>query len=341
MTHRERQLAAIRHQVADRVPVDCICIEPIEAIAAHLGIAPEAVHDALGIDGRLVAPAWLGEPRVGLDGQPLSAWGTVPSGDYGTARWAPLAGATSIAEVERHRLPDPAEFDYAGAARRAADMADYAVRGPYWLPLFCGVCDLFGMERALLHLALEPRLFEAALERIFAVVHEVCRRLLEASGEALPILCLGDDFATQRGLMMSPAVWRRYLLPRYAALFELARQRGRSVWFHSCGDITAVLPDLIEAGMDVWETVQLDTLPLGATDLKREYGRDLCFFGGISTQRLPYLTPDQVRTETRRCLEQLGAGGGYICGPDHHLKPDVPPANAVALFGEAVGFGGM
>jgi uroporphyrinogen decarboxylase len=118
-------------------------------------------------------------------------------------------------------------------------------------------------------------------------------------------------------------------------LFALGKSRGKYVWFHSCGDITAVLPDLIDIGMDVWETVQLHTLPVDARTLKREYGRHLTFFGAISTQRLPFATPDAVRSEVVRCIDALGEGGGYICGPDHHIKPDVPPANTIALF-EAV-----
>ena len=84
--------------------------------------------------------------------------------------------------------------------------------------------------------------------------------------------------------------------------------------------------------MDVWETVQLHTLPMDARALKREYGRHLAFFGGVSTQRLPFATPVEVRAEVNHCIDALGEGGGYICGPDHHIKPDVPPANTVALF---------
>jgi uroporphyrinogen decarboxylase len=132
--------------------------------------------------------------------------------------------------------------------------------------------------------------------------------------------------------MISPAHWRRYLKPRYAHLFEIGARARKPVWFHSCGNILAVIPDLIEIGMDVWETVELHTLPISAVQLKREYGRDLTFFGGINTQRLPFVTPAEVEAEVGRCIEALGRDGGYICGPDHHIKPDVPPENAVALF---------
>lgn len=353
-------LAAIRQRVPDRIPVDCICVENGPALADHLGCPEEEVLERLGLDGRGIGPAYLGDPprcpstpplpsperregrgERGQGGQaspPLDEWGGINTGDYGTAHHYPLAAADSVAEVERYPWPDPARYDYATAAQQAAALRDYAVRGPHWQPLLCRVAALMGLEQTLLKLALRPEVFDAALEEVTSRVEEHCRLLIEACGEAMPILKIGDDFATQRGLMFSPEQWRRFLKPRYARLFALGKQAGLVVWFHSCGDITPVLPDLIEIGMDVWETVQLHTLPLSPQELKRQYGRDLCFFGGVNTQRLPFVTPEQVREETRRCLETLGEGGGYICGPDHHLKPDVPGANAVALFETARSF---
>jgi len=184
-------------------------------------------------------------------------------------------------------------------------------------------------------MAIEPAIFEAVVEHIFENLAEYCKRLLSACGDAMPILCLGDDFATQRGIMMDPNLWREFLKPRYAKLFEIGKNMGKLVWFHSCGDITAVLSDLIDVGIDVWETVQLHTLPMPAEKLKQEYGKHITFFGGINTQNLPYATPDEVRTEVLRCIEILGKDGGYICGPDHHIKPDVSAENTVMLFDTA------
>jgi uroporphyrinogen decarboxylase len=183
-----------------------------------------------------------------------------------------------------------------------------------------------------------PVLFEAALEQVTNFTAQYVHRLVDALGDDLHILYLADDFATQRGMMLNPVLWRRLLKPRYARLFEIGKSAGKFIWFHSCGDISAVLPDLIDIGMDVWETVQLHTLPIGPERLKQEYGRHITFFGGISTQRLPFMTPQQVKAEVTRCIEALGRHGGYICGPDHHIKPDVPHANAVALFDTATSF---
>jgi len=338
VTPKERQLAAIRHELADRVSTDAISVEIDPQIAELLGIGQEEVFDALGRDGCVVAAGYAPPkaPPPAPDGR--NEWGTT-GWEFHDRRPYPLAGALAVADVERYPVPDPADYDYTSAARAARRANEkYAVRGPYWQPLFCRVCDLFGMEGAMLRLALDPAVFEAALERVFQHVYDYCRRLLDACGDALPIFCLGDDFATQRDLMISPADWRRFLKPRFEKLFALAKARGKVVWFHSCGNVSSVLPDLIDLGVDVWETVQLHTLPMPPRELKRQFGRHLTFFGGVCTQRLPFARPDEVRREVRRCIEALGEGGGYICGPDHQIKPDVPPENAVALFDEARSF---
>ncbi len=339
MTGRERQLAALRHEIADRIPLDAICVENAGEIAAALGLAPEAVADRLGLDGRIIGPGYAGEAATLPDGTLLNPWGTPDTGDYGTTKWNPLADADGVAAVERYRWPDPEAFtvDSAAAAARALGRTS-ALRGPYWLPVFCRVCDLFGMEEAMARLLTEPAVFEAAMARVTDIVAAVIARFLDACGDDLPILCLGDDFATQRGLLIDPAHWRRAVKPHLARLFALGKARGKFVWFHSCGDITAILPDLLDLGVDLWETVQLHTLPCSAADLKRDYGRHLAFFGGINTQRLPFATPQDVRDETRRCIEALGRDGGYICGPDHHIKPEVPVANTLALFDTARAF---
>ena len=339
MNGRERELAAIRHELPDRIPLDAIRVENQGKIAEFLRIESSAVLDRLGIDGRIVSAPYLGrlpEPVRGVD---FTEWGTPDTGDYGTARYNPLGKMHSLSEIDRYAWPDPGLYDFAAAAKAARSLhGHYAVRGPYWNPLFCRACDLFGMEGAMVRMLSEPQAFEAILDRVFQHTYEFCAHLLESCGDSMPILCLGDDFATQKGLMISPEHWRRHLKPRYAKLFEMGRRAGKFIWFHSCGNITAVLDDLVEVGIDVWETVQLHTLPISAEQLKLRYGERLAFFGGISTQRLPFATTEQVREETVRCIEALGKGGGYICGPDHHVKPDVTAQNALALFDAAMDF---
>lgn len=344
MNGRERTLAAIRHELPDRLPVDYICVENAGAVTQAAGLAPNADVDAfLGRDGRIVAAGeYTGELPRRAAGQPLSMWGTEDGNDYGTAHHYPLAAADTVTAVERHAWPDGRRFADFSRQREAALHWDrqYAVRGPYWAsaPLFCTMCNLMGMEEAMMKMASEPAVAEACLDQVMRFSLTYAERFLNGCGDALDILYLADDFASQRGLLMRPQQWRTLLKPRYARLFQLGKRRGLPIWFHSCGDITAVLPDLIDIGLDVWETVQLHALPMPAAELKRRFGRHVTFFGGINTQRLPFATPAAVRAEVVEVCRALGAGGGFICGPDHHIKPDVPPANALALFEAARGF---
>lgn len=342
MNGRERILAAIRHEETDRIPVDAIAIETLPEVAAYLGIAEAEVEARLGIDTRQVLTwgTYQGPPPPDEHGQPRNEWGAPTEQDYGTAHVYPLAGAETVKDVENYPFwPDPAKFGYDALAAQARALdKDYAVRGPYWMPISNRVFELMGMEPALLKLCLYPEVFDAAMTITTEITLAVCERLIAACGEAMPILSLADDFASQRGLIVSPELWRRHFLPHYRRLFELGKRHGKYIWFHSCGDISAVLPDLIDAGMDVWETVQLHTLPMSAEQLKREYGHHITFSGGINTQRLPFVKPEEVREEVLRAIAVLGEGGGYICGPDHHIKPGVPPENTVALFDTATGY---
>jgi len=337
MTHKERVMAAIRHEVPDRIPVDAICIENGDDVRNFLGM-PEGgdVYERLGIDGRCVA-AWryTGELPV-ANGKTLSPWGTEDAG-FGTGHFHPLAAA-SATEVERYAWPDATRFDFADLRASLRDWTgECALRGPYWVsgPLFSTTCDLMGIEETLCKMLVDPKAFETCVEQVFRFSYSYVERFMDCVGPDLDILYLADDFASQRGLLMSPDLWKKFLKPRYEKLFALGKRRGLPIWFHSCGDITPVLPDLIDIGMDVWETVQLHALPITAPELKREYGRHITFFGGVNTQELPFLSPETVVDQVRHRIDCLGEGGGYICGPDHHLKPDVPAANVVALFDAA------
>ncbi len=286
----------------------------------------------------VAAVRYTGELQV-RNGRALTPWGAEDPDDYGTSHFYPLAAATTAEEVERYAWPDANLFDFDELRQSLQDWSgEYALRGPYWIsaPLFATTCNLMGIEEALVKMLSEPAVFEACVEQVFHFSSTYLERFIAAVGPKLDILYLADDFASQRGLMMAPRLWRGLLKPRYAQLFAIGQRLGLPIWFHSCGDITAVLPDLIEIGMDVWETVQLHTLPMPAEKLKKEYGRHITFFGGVNTQALPFQSPREVAEEVRRCIDVLGQGGGYICGPDHHIKPDVPAANAVALF-EAAG----
>jgi uroporphyrinogen decarboxylase len=143
---------------------------------------------------------------------------------------------------------------------------------------------------------------------------------------------VGDDVATQRGMMMRPALWRRWLKPRLAAIISAAREVKPDIliWYHSDGDCRAIIPELIEIGVDILNPVQPECMDPAA--VKAQYGDRLSFSGTIGTQTtMPHGTPEEVRGVVRERIATVGRGGGLLLAPTHVLEPDVPWENIVAL----------
>jgi len=360
-TARDHVLKAINHVQPDVTPVNLSNIYSTDRWLEYFGASDSLdLRYKLDLDIQYARPVYTG-PYIK---QGLDIWGTPLEDVYGAAGTGysrvrggyPLANATTVAQVEQYNWPDPNDFDYEVAAKvlqaipddRAKRLdAKYGIAqegksneqcqsGGSWLPLICALFNLFDMENTLMNLALAPKLVEAAIAKLEEFTLEFTRRSLEATKGLVDIFFYGDDFATQKGLMLSPAHWRRFLKPTYQKVFALAKSYGVKVWFHSCGQFTPVLGDLVDIGMDVWETVQVHLEGNNPKMLKRQYGKDITFFGAISTQKtLPEGTPDDVRAEVRERIKVLGEGGGYICGGDHGIMPDVPIENIEAMIDEA------
>jgi uroporphyrinogen decarboxylase len=202
--------------------------------------------------------------------------------------------------------------------------------------LFEMVCRLRGMENAILDLAADPELAEAMLER----AETFARHIAEAACErfALDWLWTGDDVGGQRAMIMSPQCWRERIRPRLARIFDVGKSRGLWVAYHSCGAIRPILPDLVEMGLDVLNPVQCNCPGMDPIELKKEFGQELAFMGGVDTQGvLPNGTADEVRRETARLLEEMTVGGGgYILAASHAVPPETPIENIYAMY-EAAG----
>lgn len=186
-----------------------------------------------------------------------------------------------------------------------------------------------GMERLMADMLVNPSFAEAYFDKIVHMDLAVMDLMLENPN--FDGFLLGSDWGGQDKLLMSPETWRRILKPRYKRLFARVRESGKYLFLHSCGCIEAIIPDLIEMGLHVLNPIQPECMDI--RKLKREYGKDLCFWGGISTQKtLPYGTPDQLRQELRETLSFMRKGGGYILAPAQHIQVDVPVENIRAFI---------
>lgn len=353
MTHRERILTAINHKITDIVPAHALNIDDIGPYLKFLGLSTkEELCDYLGICVRRVWPEFT-RPHPVYMGTGLHEEGIITV--FGTAGGAvsyskgvddprPFQNVECTSEIENADLwPSPDWWDYEVLKEKCEDVLrhGYAVILGHWMPVLCQVFDFFGMEDAMIRMYETPEIIEASIAKLEHFYLEYYRRQFEATKNRADIFCMGDDFATQRGMMISPVLWRKFLLPTYKRIFGLAKDYGLKVWFHSCGQFIDVMPDLIDAGMDIWETVQCHIPGNEPERIKREFGKHITFYGGINTQQtLSFGTPDEVRKEVRKRIGVLGKGGGYICGPDHHIKSDFPIENTLAMFDEITKFRG-
>lgn len=150
-------------------------------------------------------------------------------------------------------------------------------------PVFSRIMDLCGMEAGLMLMAARPDLVHALVAHIGAFLEEYYRRIAEAGQGYFDVLCFGDDFASQESLLLSPRRWREYFLPFWKRLFAVAHRHGMKAMLHSCGAVRAVLGDLIDAGLDIFEVVQITAARMDPAELKREFGAHLAFYGGMDT----------------------------------------------------------
>jgi len=211
------------------------------------------------------------------------------------------------------------------------ELAEHAGSYTYWsvgFSLYERAWSLRGMEAFLVDMVTSPAFAHELLDRIC----EVNLDLIEQACE-YPIDCVrfGDDWGAQHGLIMGPLLWRTFIKPRMDRMVDLCHARGKTVFLHSDGDIHAVIPDLVEIGLDILNPVQPDVMDIYS--IKREFGQDLTFLGGVSVQDLlPNGSPRQVRHEIRRLMREVGAGGGFIIAPTHTLGADIPVENVTAMI---------
>jgi uroporphyrinogen decarboxylase len=200
---------------------------------------------------------------------------------------------------------------------------------------------LRGLEQGLMDLAAQPELSEALAERITEWYITFWDWALAQVGEFPDVVQMEGDLGQQDGPMFSPRLFRQIYQPRLRRVIEAIKRRTRAkVLLHACGSVYWAIPDLIEAGVDVLNPVQVNAAEMDTARLKREFGRDLCFWGGgCDTILLQRGTPAEVDGEVKRRIADLGPGGGYVFGSIHNIAAGVPPENIVAMFRAAQRYG--
>lgn len=325
MTRRDLTHQALRHEETDRLPYYLSLLPPTERLLReHLRV--EDVYDAIGcyVRQESVRPPVLRTVQGDIW---RDEWGVVWRNTE-VDRGYLLEGPLKEPSLQGFRLPDPrdprkyAHLDDSRAAHRDLFMV-------------CWVGDLFerahflrGYEQLLMDFVEHPQfahgLLNAIADHNVAVVEELSRFDMDA-------LFVSDDYATQRGLMMSRAMWEDFIAPPLARIHRAIKELGRLTFHHSDGNIADLVPALIALGVDLIHPVQPECMEV--FDLKATYGQRLAFWGGLSTQRtLPFGSPAEVRHEACNVASRMRVGGGYILDTGINLQRDVPLSNLLALI---------
>jgi uroporphyrinogen decarboxylase len=350
MNPRERVMAAVEHVQPDRTPYTFDMMPDLSRrLQADLGLDGAGLRrmfsgDLRGVGplpGHTASPICYADPTIGVtaDGLYRDIWGVDfalvahATGSYANLARHPLAEANTIPALDLHRYwPSADWWDYGLVKEACLAAAEYATmghsRGFFEISWF-----LCGMDNFLASLVLDPPFACAVMDRVLAYLLERMNKLLSAAAGTLVMFHLNDDVGTQNGLMVSPELWRRYIKPRLKLQVDLCKRHQLKVEYHSCGSIRAILPDLIELGIDVINPVQSRAAGMDPFELKREFGAHITLHGGIDEQELlPHGTALEVSDYTRRLVEIVGRNGGLIAAPCHTLQNDTPTENILAMW---------
>ncbi len=373
MDSRERVLAAFHHQIPDRIPFDLggmaqsgihrlgyarlrqeLGLPPVEVGVENINTQQARfdvdIQERLGIDTHLVYSTWASVERY----QPapegeyfayIDEWGVkrrMPreGGLYFDVASHPLAGEDVVMKFMDYPWPDPGEpARFAGLREQVCQARE---RGKFvvLMGLCPGIVEMYawlrGFQDFFADLAARPEIAEMFLEKMVALKSAYWQQALTEVSGCVDAVNEADDIAGQNSLLISPKTYRRVIKPYHRRLFQAIKEAAPEVKliFHSCGAVRQLIPDFIEIGIDALNPVQISASGMNPAELKRDFGREICFWGGgIDAQNvLTHGTPQEIRQSVRQNIEALSPGGGFVFAPTHIIQPSVPPGNILAMW---------
>jgi uroporphyrinogen decarboxylase len=357
MTPRERLLTTLAHKEPDRVPLTAkLWADTLLKLRKHFGLTTnEELFEKMGIDNGVVNVNSL-PPRdwkptleyaefcktIGFEVRSQHAayeeWGIRRKlGAKGQSivqqfffSYHPWESFTKPSQIEAIRLPDldtPGRLD---EAQKTFQMKKdtHVIVGALGHVLWTRAWELRGMLRLMKDLHTDPQMAESILDKLLSYNCDLADRFLDMGCDGIAV---SEDWGNNYSLFISPALWRKYFKQRYMTLFDMAKKRGKLVFFHSDGNITPIVGDLVEIGIDSLNPVQPECMD--QIEVKQKYGDKITIDTGVSNQKtLPLGTPEDVRNETMNALRFLAPGGGFVYGTSHYAMYDVPVENVITLY---------
>ncbi len=380
MNSRDRTWKALSHQEADRVPFDLggtglstIHITAYQSLRRHLelptteariaymaeqlAVVDEDVAEQLQTDVRPVVPGASSEFQYtfrdeGAYEAYTDEWGIGwrkprNGGFYYDMYQHPLAAADSLDELKAYPFPDPLDEQRFATLRSQAEAVVAQGKAVVLAGPSAGIAEVYswlrGYEQYYIDLAVNKSLVAYMLDRLVDFKCAFWERALQEVGDLVDVVIEADDLAGQRSLLMSPNTYRSLIKPRHRRLFSFIKEQAPvKLFFHSCGAVRPLIPDFIDAGIDILNPVQVSAAGMDLQELKQEFGQDLVFWGGgVDTQGvLNAGTPEEVKQDVRRNVEALAPGGGFVFAAVHDIQADVPPENIMAMWEAWKAYGG-
>ncbi|MCL4396406.1 MAG: uroporphyrinogen-III decarboxylase [Chloroflexi bacterium] len=377
MNSRDRVLQTLNHKEPDRVPIDLgativssitrrsyvalmryldLPVEEIEMLdyVQQLPYVDERLLDRFGVDFRLVQLPSATAPGLDVfqEGEYYAffdRWGSklhMPkeSGLYFDWVDFPIKAPTMQALDEyQWPRPDPKELNaqLGAQARNLFENTGYALVGSGVIGggIFEQPARTMGLENFLMALVTEPKFADRMMETITDIYVESCNEYLDQVGPYIQVFTYWDDVNTQTGWLIRPELYRRMIKPKQKRLVDAIKKKTQAkIFIHVCGAVYDLIPDLIDVGFDILNPVQVSAQGMDTIKLKREFGKDIVFWGGgVDTQHvLPFGSPAQVADEVKRRIDDLAPGGGFVFAAVHNIQAFVPPENIVAAFDTAL-----
>ena len=329
MTNRERVITAIKHEQPDKTPHNVFFTgEMLDKMIAYTGDK----NYINTIDNHIIK-ASLRKPQV-----PVAGVADHFIDEFDVV-WNKSGADKDIGVVSEYLLKTPEmiydfepppvdeEFIHTQCKRLIETKGDNFAYVSIGFTLYERSWSLIGMEDLLAYMLTEPEAVGNLFSKLTKRSIEQAKIALEYDFDAV---LYGDDWGQQRGMIMGPTTWRSMIKPYYAEMFGTVKNKGKYVLHHSCGDLREIVDDLIEIGLDVYQTFQPEIYDLN--EYKEKFKSKLTIWGALSTQvDLPYKTPDEIYEITKNTMKILGKNGGYIAAPTHDVPGDVPPENIEAM----------
>jgi uroporphyrinogen decarboxylase len=354
MSCRERALTAVKHREPDRVPIDNWMVPEIQKkTMEYFGCdSYEELLGFLGADFRNnYGPSYVGQSfKKHPDGTVEDLWGvkrktviygkgTSHQGTYTEVAESPLEKLKKLEEIEQYdHWASASWWDYSKVK------ADCSAYHPEYCVINVGdrldrtaqlkpMMYLRGIQQIFIDMVMNPKIVEAIRDHIISYFIEYNHNVFKAAGGAIDIFMMGDDIGAQTGPLLSLDMWRKYFKKGFKTFIDIAHQYGIPVMYHSCGDVKQFIPDFIECGLDILQSLQPKATNMDIKKLKEQFGNDIVFQGGMDIQHvLPLGKPEDVKAMAKYALDSARQGGGYIICTAHNIQIDTPIENVVALF---------